>query len=109
MKTEDILTIEEASENRINLVRDRLFWQAWNRSAFLFVTHIKKYQVHKRFIQKVSQDVAWLGFPKNALEKIEQLVKEKGWSFEQRGADQIRQSIANSLYPVLEPKPRGEV
>jgi len=24
-----------SAENRINLVRDRLFWQAWNRSAFL--------------------------------------------------------------------------
>jgi len=46
MKTEEILTIEESAENRINLVRDRLFWQAWNRSAFLFVTHIKKYHVH---------------------------------------------------------------
>ncbi len=46
MKTENILTIEESGENRINLVRDRLFWQAWNRSAFLFASHIKNYQVH---------------------------------------------------------------
>jgi len=89
MKTEDILTIEEAAENRINLVRDRLFWQAWNRSAFLFVTHIKKYQVHKRFVQKVAQEVAWLGFPKNALVNIEKIVKDKGWSFEQKSADHI--------------------
>ena len=70
MKTEEILGIEESGENRINLVRDRLFWQAWNRSAFLFVTHFRKYQVHKRFVQKVSQEVAWLGFPKTALADI---------------------------------------
>jgi len=89
MKTEDILTIEEAAENRINLVRDRLFWQAWNKSAFLFVSHIKKYQVHKRYVQKVSQEVAWLGFPKNALVNIEKIVKDKGWSFEQKSADHI--------------------
>jgi hypothetical protein len=89
MKTEDILLIEESGENRINLVRDRLFWQAWNRSAFLFVTHIKKYQVHKRFVQKVSQEVAWLGFPKTALGGIEVAVRGKGWSFEQKSADHI--------------------
>jgi len=89
MKTEDILSIEESGENRINLVRDRLFWQAWNRSAFLFVSHIKKYQVHKRFIQKVSQDVAWLGFPKTAMDAIEKAAKDKGWSFERISADHI--------------------
>ena len=89
MKTEDILGIEESSENRINLVRDRLFWQAWNRSAFLFVTHLRKYQVHKRFVQKVSQEVAWLGFPKTALAGIEKIVAGKGWVFEQKSADHI--------------------
>jgi len=36
MKTENILAVEESGENRMNLVRDRLFWQAWNKSAFLF-------------------------------------------------------------------------
>jgi len=89
MKTEDILGIEESSENRINLVRDRIFWQAWNRSAFLFVSHIRKYQVHRRFVQKVSQEVAWLGFPKTALADIEKIAKGKGWSFEQKSADHI--------------------
>jgi len=89
MKTEDILSIEDSGENRINLVRDRLFWQAWNKSAFLFVTHIKKYQVHKRFVQKVAQEVAWLGFPKIALVEIEKTVKANGWSFEQKTGDHI--------------------
>jgi len=89
MKTEDILSIEESGENRINLVRDRLFWQAWNRSAFLFVNNIKKYQVHKRFVQKVSQEVAWLGFPKTALNGIEKIARAKGWSFERISGDHI--------------------
>ena len=89
MKTENILTIEESGENRINLVRDRLFWQAWNRSAFLFATHIKSYQVHKRFVQKVAQDVAWLGFPSSALQAIQKTAEEKGFSFEQKSSDHI--------------------
>ncbi|MCL2688490.1 MAG: four helix bundle protein [Chitinispirillia bacterium] len=89
MKTENILTIEEAAENRINLVRDSLFWQAWSKSAFLFVTHIKKYQVQKRFIQKVSQEVVWIGFPRSVLANIEKISKEKGWTYEQKSADHI--------------------
>jgi hypothetical protein len=55
----------------------------------LFVTHIKKYQVHKRYVQKVAQEVAWLGFPKQALTEIEKIAKAKGWSFEQKSADHI--------------------
>jgi hypothetical protein len=89
MKTENILLVEESGENRINLVRDRLFWQAWNRSAFLFAMHIKQYQVHKRFVQKVSQEVAWLGFPSSALPAIQKIAEEKGFSFEQKSADHI--------------------
>jgi hypothetical protein len=89
VKTEEILGIEESGENRINLVRDRLFWQAWNRSAFLFVTHFRKYQVHKRFVQKVSQEVAWLGFPKTALADIEKIAEGKGWVFERKNDDHI--------------------
>ncbi len=89
MKTENILAIEESGENRINLVRDRLFWQAWNRSAFLFAAHIKSYQVHKRFVQKVSQEVAWLGFPSSALTAIQKATTDKGFGFEQKSADHI--------------------
>jgi len=89
MKTENILSIEESGENRINLVRDRLFWQAWNKSAFLFSTHIKNYQVHKRFVQKVSQEVAWLGFPFSALQMIQEIATNKGFAFEQKSPDHI--------------------
>jgi hypothetical protein len=89
MKTEDILSIEESGDNRINLVRDRLFWQAWNKSAFLFVTHIKNYQVHKRFVQKVSKEVAWLGFPSSALSAIQKIAQDKNFGYEQISADHI--------------------
>jgi hypothetical protein len=89
MKTEDILTIEESGDSRINLVRDRLFWQAWNRSAFLFAVHIKSYHVHKRFVQKVSQEVAWLGFPSSALAAIQGIATGKGFGFEQKSTEHI--------------------
>jgi len=112
MKTENILTIEESGENRINLVRDRLFWQAWNKSAFLFSVHIKSYQVHKRFVQKVSQEVAWLGFPSSALSTIQEIATSKNFGFEQKSADHIIISAVpqttgyeNSIQRAFEKRP----
>jgi len=99
MKTENILAIEESGENRINLVRDRLFWQAWNKSAFLFASHIKNYQVHKRFVQKVAQEVAWLGFPSSVLSAIQKTATDKGFGFEQKSADHI---LLNSIFRIRE-------
>jgi len=39
MKTENILAIEESGENRMNLVRDRLFWQGRRGGFFAFVPY----------------------------------------------------------------------
>ena len=90
MKTENILLLEDNAEGIINLVRDSLFWQAWNRSAFLFTMHLKKdYQVQKRFIKKVSQEVAWIGFPSSTLDTIRQIAEKKGFKWEQKSADHI--------------------
>ena len=70
MKTEDIILIENNAGGEIHLVKDRLFWQAWERSAFLFVHNFKNYKVHHRFVQKVMQDFVWLGFPEKVLGAI---------------------------------------
>jgi len=98
MKTEDILQIEDCGEGIINLVRDKLFWQAWNKSAFLFVMHIKDYQVQKRFIKKVSQEAAWIGFPSSALNTIRQTAEKKGFGWEQKSADHI---LVNNVTPSI--------
>jgi len=89
LNTEDILAIEENALNCINLVRDRLFWQAWNKSAFLFISHITKYQVHKKYVNKVAKEVAWLGFPYSAVTSIQEIAIKKGFGFEQKSDSHI--------------------
>lgn len=79
MKTEDIILIENNAGGEIHLVKDRLFWQAWERSAFLFVHNFKNYKVHHRFVQKVMQDFVWLGFPEKALGAILATAKSKNF------------------------------
>lgn len=82
MTTEDIINFENNSENELHLFRDRLFWQAWERSAFIFSKIFRKYQVHHRFVQKVAQDLVWLGFPKTVLKDIQMTAKQKSFSYE---------------------------
>jgi len=89
LNTEEILAIEENAMNCINLVRDRLFWQAWNKSAFLFTCHIAKYQVHKKYVNKVGKEVAWLGFPYSTITAIQDTALKKGFGFEQKSDSHI--------------------
>ena len=82
MNTEDIIKFENNAGNELHLFRDRLFWQAWERSAFLFSKIFRKYQVHHRFVQKVAQDLVWLGFPKTVLKDVQMTAKQKAFSYE---------------------------
>lgn len=82
MNTEDIIKFENNGGNELHLFRDRLFWRAWERSAFLFSKIFRKYKVHHRFVQKVVQDLVWLGFPKTVLKDVQMTVKQKSFSYE---------------------------
>jgi len=69
MKIEEILNLESQRKG-LMLVRDRLFWQAWEYSAFLFVNHLRPYRIHRKIIKKVGEEVVWLGFPRTSLELV---------------------------------------
>ena len=70
MKIEQIVAIEEGNRGELHLVRDRLFWQAWEGSAHLFATHLRDYKVHGRHFKKVGQSFVWLGFPEGVLQAV---------------------------------------
>lgn len=78
MKVDEIYVLESTNECCIHLVRDRLFWRAWERSAFYFVKEIRPYKVHCRFVQKTASEMVWLGFPKVGLSRLQSEAIEKG-------------------------------
>ena len=78
MKIDEIYTIESTNGCNIHLVRDRLFWQAWEKSAFYFVKLFRSYKVHSRFVQKTCSEMIWLGFPKGNLDNLQSEALEKG-------------------------------
>ena len=54
-----------------------LFWRAYEHSAFLFIKTLKKYSLTKKFYKNIEQEVIYLGFPKSAFLKIEEICTEK--------------------------------
>lgn len=70
MKVQEILKIEKDNRTSIFLFKEGFFWRAYERSAFRFVKNIQKYSVIKRYIKCVKQDVVFIGFPLDNLDKI---------------------------------------
>jgi len=90
MVTEDILFLETSEPGCIHLVRDRLFWQAWERSAFFFVRLLRPYRVHHKFVQKVGMDLTWLGFPESVLPALQNVATANGWGWEPVSKDHVK-------------------
>ena len=61
---------------QILLHKEGLFVRAYEHSAYLFTSHIKLYNITKKFYKNVNQEVVYLGFPQSSLSKIESICKE---------------------------------
>jgi four helix bundle protein len=70
MKTTDIITLQAKYPSAIVFVRDRIFWQCWESSAYLFTEFVRKYQVHHRHFKNLAMDLVWLGFPLATLDGV---------------------------------------
>ncbi len=75
MVISDILELERENTSII-LHKEGLFIRVYERSAYLFVKHIKAYNLTKKFYKNVKQEVVYLGFPQSNFSKIESICKE---------------------------------
>ena len=72
MTTKDILVLEETNQslNAINLIKDGMFWRAYERSAFLLINHFwNDITVNGGYVKAVEQEVYYVGFPEKSLQK----------------------------------------
>ena len=67
----DKLKAEECNERTVRLWPEGMFFKAYERSAYLFVTQLKDYDVRRRYVDAVGRDVVWIGFPQSVLGKLE--------------------------------------
>ena len=63
MTTAEIIKLENENENSIFLIKKGCFWRVYEKSAFRFVNLIRKFQITKKYIKCVNQEIVYLGFP----------------------------------------------
>ena len=90
MKIEEIAKIEDASEDAIILIKEALFWRAYERSAKRFVYLITKYQLIRKEFKALGRSMVYLGFPETRLKHVIARAKIKGWPVEESVSGQIR-------------------
>ncbi len=62
-KIKDIISGEDSSKQVIKLYKEGIFYKAYEYSAYLFVKHIKAYQVKRKYSVLLKQDLVSIGFP----------------------------------------------
>lgn len=63
----EILSLEQENHSSIYFYREGVFYKAYEQSAYLFVHHIKPFQIKKRYVKSVKREVISVGFPTNSL------------------------------------------
>lgn len=66
---ETIAAREDDNLDRIDLYREGLFYRAYERSAYLCVTHVAKFKPSRRRVVYLGRDVVSIGFPAAALDR----------------------------------------
>lgn len=67
----EILTSEAKTDHSIRLYPEgSLFYKAYERSAYLFVHHVRNYQVQCKYYKVCYGDVVSLGFPQKTLPSL---------------------------------------
>ena len=64
---QEILKTESENTDKIHFYREGVFYKAYEKSAYLFVTYVKPFMVKKQFVKSVNQEVVSIGFPTNSL------------------------------------------
>ena len=67
----EILASEAKTNHSVRLFREgSLFFRAYERSAYLFVHHVRMYEIHHKYFKVCNSDVVWLGFPQKSLPSL---------------------------------------
>ena len=64
---QEILKTESENTDKIHFYREGVFYKAYERSAYIFVTRIKPFMVKRLFVKCVNREVVSIGFPTNSL------------------------------------------
>jgi hypothetical protein len=69
MTIQDIVNMEKENKDSIVLLKEGIFWKAYEMSAYLFHTYIKPFKLLRKYVETIKGDVVSLGFPVAGTEK----------------------------------------
>lgn len=70
MILKDIVKAEANNNNNIILLRQGIFWKAYEKSAYAFCKHIKPFMVKKKYFKSVNDEIVSIGFPISSTRNI---------------------------------------
>ena len=70
MTVKEIIQIENGNRNTIILLREGIFWRAYEKSTYAFSMQVHPYKPTRKWVIAVKQDVVSLGFPVSAAENV---------------------------------------
>ncbi len=77
MTKKEILDIEKTNDDKIHLYKEGMFWIAYEKSAYRFITSVRPYRATRKFVQQVGEEMVSIGFPSAILDEINVEVLEK--------------------------------
>jgi len=89
MGVKEKIAQELNNENSIYLLKEGIFWRAYNQSAMRFVNNLKPLKIIRKYIKKVKQDIFYCGFPESSLADIRERAVEKGFQITETGDKKI--------------------
>ena len=69
MRIKEILVLESTNRDRIVLLKEGVFWRAYQTSAYLFVHCIRELKVTHKYVKAAKADAFFIGFPPKMLHK----------------------------------------
>jgi hypothetical protein len=80
----NIVSLELLNTDRIHLFREGIFYKAYERSAYAFVTQRAQFRVQRKYMKVIKADLISLGFPCTSINRhfTEQELKETSYGYE---------------------------
>ena len=83
MLVEQLYALERENGNSIHLFKVGVFYEAYEKSCFLFHRLLFPYQVKCRFVKKIQQYVVNLGFSEKGLVRVRERAESQGFFWKQ--------------------------
>ena len=79
MKIAEIHKLELHNKDCCILVKDGIFWRAYEKSAMWYCSHVKEYQIIAKYYKNIQAKMVHIGFPYTVLDSTLEQCKKKGF------------------------------